>query len=29
MTVGLDVSPTPVEDVAWRMGVARRCLDLE
>jgi Ser/Thr protein kinase RdoA (MazF antagonist) len=28
MTAGLDVSPTPVEDVAWRMGLARRCLDL-
>jgi Ser/Thr protein kinase RdoA (MazF antagonist) len=28
MSAGLDVSPTPVEDVAWRMDLARRCLDL-
>ncbi|MGH3491367.1 MAG: phosphotransferase enzyme family protein [Actinopolymorphaceae bacterium] len=27
-TAGLDVSPTPVEDAAWRMDLARRCLDL-
>jgi Ser/Thr protein kinase RdoA (MazF antagonist) len=27
-TAGLDVSPTPREDAAWRMGMARRCLEL-
>jgi Ser/Thr protein kinase RdoA (MazF antagonist) len=25
---GLDVSPTPREDAVWRMGMARRCLEL-
>lgn len=28
ITAGLDVSPTPREDAAWRIGIARRCLEL-
>lgn len=27
-TAGLDVSPTPRKDAAWRMNLARRCLEL-
>ena len=28
ITAGLDVSPIPREDAAWRMSMARRCLEL-
>jgi Ser/Thr protein kinase RdoA (MazF antagonist) len=27
-TAGLDMSPTPQQDAAWRMDLARRCLEL-
>jgi Ser/Thr protein kinase RdoA (MazF antagonist) len=27
-TAGLDMSPTPKQDAAWRMDLARRCLEL-